>query len=164
MLTIERGRKRSQAPIAAYSHVHANQSFTLQAQAAACQRPGCGAGGSAAVKRAPIIYASDVEVFLRGNAGRSEIDFLCRLRSGPCDAGARTSQYSGHSGVRHPHQFGEMIQPRSFSRVPNADKAVFSVHCHIRFWGLAGPLLAAVTARSAPGRVQPIMGFGEARG
>jgi 2-isopropylmalate synthase len=44
-------------------------------------------------------------------------------------AGARTINIPDTVGYNLPQQFGEMIR-QLIERVPNADKAVFSVHCH----------------------------------
>jgi len=80
-----------------------------------------------AVKRARQ-YCDDVE-FSPEDAGRSEIDFLCRILEAVIDAGARTINIPDTVGYAVPHQFGNLIgQLRE--RIPNADKAIFSVHCH----------------------------------
>ncbi|MBK5941968.1 2-isopropylmalate synthase [Halochromatium roseum] len=80
-----------------------------------------------AVKRARQ-YCDDVE-FSPEDAGRSEIDFLCRILEAVIDAGARTINIPDTVGYAVPHQFGSLIgQLRE--RIPNADKAIFSVHCH----------------------------------
>ncbi|MEA1051080.1 2-isopropylmalate synthase [Lamprobacter modestohalophilus] len=80
-----------------------------------------------AVKRARQ-HCDDVE-FSPEDAGRSEIDFLCRILEAVIDAGARTINIPDTVGYAVPHQFGSLIgQLRE--RIPNADKAIFSVHCH----------------------------------
>ena len=80
-----------------------------------------------AVKRARG-YTDDVE-FSPEDAGRSEIDFLCRVLEAVIDAGATTVNIPDTVGYNLPHQFGGLIKTL-IERVPNADKAVFSVHCH----------------------------------
>ncbi|RRJ83280.1 2-isopropylmalate synthase [Aestuariirhabdus litorea] len=80
-----------------------------------------------AVKRARNLIA-DVE-FSCEDAGRSEIDFLCRIIEAAIDAGARTINIPDTVGYAIPHQFGETIA-QLIARIPNADKAIFSVHCH----------------------------------
>ncbi|HHC73204.1 MAG TPA: 2-isopropylmalate synthase [Thiotrichales bacterium] len=80
-----------------------------------------------AVKRARR-YTDDVE-FSPEDAGRSEIDFLCRVIEAVIDAGARTVNIPDTVGYNLPHQFGALIRTL-IERVPNSDKAVFSVHCH----------------------------------
>jgi len=73
-------------------------------------------------------YTDDVE-FSAEDAGRSEIDFLCRVIEAAIDAGARTINIPDTVGYAIPEQFGATIATL-LERVPNADKAVFSVHCH----------------------------------
>jgi 2-isopropylmalate synthase len=80
-----------------------------------------------AVKRARK-YTDDVE-FSPEDAGRSEIDFLCRIIEAVINAGARTINIPDTVGYNLPEQFGQLIRTL-LERVPNADKAVFSVHCH----------------------------------
>ncbi len=81
----------------------------------------------AAVKRARQ-YTDNVE-FSPEDAGRSELDFLCRVLEAVIDAGATTVNIPDTVGYNLPHQFGALIG-NLIERVPNADKAVFSVHCH----------------------------------
>ena len=70
----------------------------------------------------------DVE-FSCEDAGRSEIDFLCRIIEAAIDAGARTINIPDTVGYAIPEQFGQTIKTL-IERIPNADKAIFSVHCH----------------------------------
>ncbi|MHB8474425.1 MAG: 2-isopropylmalate synthase [Gammaproteobacteria bacterium] len=81
----------------------------------------------AAVQRARK-YTDNVE-FSPEDAGRSELDFLCRVLEAVIAAGATTVNIPDTVGYNLPHQFGELIRLLR-ERVPNADKAVFSVHCH----------------------------------
>ncbi len=80
-----------------------------------------------AVKRARQ-YTDDVE-FSPEDAGRSETDFLCRVLEAVIAAGATTVNIPDTVGYNLPHQFGALIKTLR-ERVPNSDKAVFSVHCH----------------------------------
>ncbi|MGK0298906.1 MAG: 2-isopropylmalate synthase [Gammaproteobacteria bacterium] len=80
-----------------------------------------------AVKRARK-YTDNVE-FSPEDAGRSELDFLCRVIEAVIDAGATTINVPDTVGYSMPHQFGETIK-QIIELVPNSDKAVFSVHCH----------------------------------
>ena len=73
-------------------------------------------------------YTDNVE-FSPEDAGRSEVDFLCRVIEAVIRAGARTINIPDTVGYNLPHQFGELIRTL-IERVPNSDKAVFSVHCH----------------------------------
>jgi 2-isopropylmalate synthase len=73
-------------------------------------------------------YTDDVE-FSPEDAGRSDSDFLCRVIEAVIDAGARTVNIPDTVGYNLPTQFGALIRELR-ERVPNADEAVFSVHCH----------------------------------
>lgn len=70
----------------------------------------------------------DVE-FSPEDAGRSEPDFLCRIVEAAITAGARTINIPDTVGYNLPHQFGALVAMLR-ERVPNADQAIFSVHCH----------------------------------
>ena len=80
-----------------------------------------------AVKRARQ-YTDNVE-FSPEDAGRSEEDFLCRILEAVIDAGARTLNIPDTVGYSMPQQFGATIA-NLIQRIPNSDKAIFSVHCH----------------------------------
>ena len=80
-----------------------------------------------AVKRARK-YTDNVE-FSPEDAGRSEEDFLCRILEAVIDAGATTLNIPDTVGYSIPADFGAMIANLR-QRIPNADKAIFSVHCH----------------------------------
>ena len=73
-------------------------------------------------------WTDNVE-FSPEDAGRSELDFLCRVLEAVIAAGATTVNIPDTVGYNMPQQFGELIHNLR-SRVPNSDKAVFSVHCH----------------------------------
>ena len=96
-----------------------------------------------AVKHARNLCA-DVE-FSCEDAGRSEIDFLCRIIEAAINAGARTINIPDTVGYSIPHQFGETIR-QIIERVPNSDQAVFSVHCHNDLGLAVANSLAAVCA------------------
>ena len=80
-----------------------------------------------AVKRARS-YRDDVE-FSPEDAGRSEVDFLCRILEQVIKAGATTINIPDTVGYTVPEQFGGLIRALR-ERIPNSDKAVWSVHCH----------------------------------
>ena len=73
-------------------------------------------------------HTDDVE-FSCEDASRSEFDFLCRIIEAVIAAGARTINLPDTVGYGEPGQYGEFVG-RLMRTVPNADKAVFSVHCH----------------------------------
>jgi len=97
----------------------------------------------AAVKQARAC-TDDVE-FSAEDAGRSDEDFLCRIFEAVIDAGASTVNVPDTVGYTMPEQFGEMFA-RLMSRIPNADKVVFSVHCHNDLGVAVANSLAAVKA------------------
>jgi len=73
-------------------------------------------------------YRDDVE-FSPEDAGRSEVEFLCRILEKVIEAGATTINIPDTVGYTVPDQFGGLIETLR-KRIPNADKAVWSVHCH----------------------------------
>ena len=73
-------------------------------------------------------YTDNVE-FSPEDAGRSDPDFLCRIIEATIKEGATTINIPDTVGYNIPHQFGALIKDL-MSRIPNADKAIFSVHCH----------------------------------
>jgi len=79
------------------------------------------------VKRATK-FTNNIE-FSPEDAGRSDIDFLCRIIEATIDAGATTINIPDTVGYNIPHQFGETMRDL-IERVPNSDKAIFSAHCH----------------------------------
>ncbi|GGI87676.1 2-isopropylmalate synthase [Halopseudomonas pertucinogena] len=96
-----------------------------------------------AIKRARNL-CGDVE-FSCEDGGRSNIDFLCRIIEKAIDAGARTINIPDTVGYAIPHQFADTIR-QIIERVPNADKAIFSVHCHNDLGLAVANSLAAVSA------------------
>lgn len=73
-------------------------------------------------------YTDNVE-FSPEDAGRSEPDFLCRIIEAVIKEGATTINIPDTVGYNIPHQFGGLIKDL-IERIPNSDKAIFSVHCH----------------------------------
>ena len=97
----------------------------------------------AAVKQARN-HTDNVE-FSPEDAGRSEHDFLCRIIEAAIHAGAGTINIPDTVGYNLPNQFGALIS-ELMERIPNADKAVFSVHCHNDLGLAVANSLAAVMA------------------
>src|SRR5687768_11292177 len=73
-------------------------------------------------------YTDNVE-FSPEDAGRSDIDFLCRILEQVIKAGATTINVPDTVGYTLPEHFGPLIR-KLRERVPNSDKAIWSVHCH----------------------------------
>jgi 2-isopropylmalate synthase len=97
----------------------------------------------AAVKRART-FTDDVE-FSAEDAGRSDPDFLCRVFEAVINAGASTLNVPDTVGYTMPHQFSALIHDLR-TRIPNSDKAIFSVHCHNDLGLAVANSLAAVLA------------------
>lgn len=96
-----------------------------------------------AVKRARNLMA-DVEFSLE-DASRSELDFMCRIIEQVIAAGASTINIPDTVGYAVPEEFGYTIG-QLLTRIPNADQAVFSVHCHNDLGLAVANSLAAVSA------------------
>ena len=106
-------------------------------------------------------YTDNIE-FSPEDAGRSEVDFLCRVIEAVIDAGATTINIPDTVGYNLPYQFGQLVQTL-IERVPNSDKAIFSVHCHNDLGLAVGNSLAAV--RCGARQVEcTINGLGERAG
>ncbi|MFQ3196428.1 MAG: 2-isopropylmalate synthase [Paraglaciecola sp.] len=73
-------------------------------------------------------YTDDIE-FSCEDAGRTPIDYLCRMVEAAIHAGATTVNIPDTVGYTTPTEFGSIIH-NLFNRVPNIDKAIISVHCH----------------------------------
>ena len=89
-------------------------------------------------------FTDDVE-FSAEDAGRSEIDFLCRIFEAVIKAGARTINVPDTVGYAIPFQYAETMR-QLIERVPNSDKVVWSVHCHNDLGLAVSNSLAAVLA------------------
>ncbi len=63
------------------------------------------------------------------DATRSELDFMCRAVEIAINAGATTINLPDTVGYATPDEYGAMFR-NVIERVPNADKAIFSTHCH----------------------------------
>jgi len=90
-------------------------------------REACLAAATSAVRRARG-YVADVQ-FSAEDATRSDPDFLCRVIEAVIEAGATTINLPDTVGYCTPDEIGEFFR-RTIARVPNADRVVFSTHCH----------------------------------
>jgi 2-isopropylmalate synthase len=73
-------------------------------------------------------FTDNVE-FSPEDAGRTNIDFLCRVLEAVIKAGATILNIPDTVGYTMPEQFGGLIHTLR-ERIPNSDKVIFSVHCH----------------------------------
>ena len=104
----------------------------------------------------------DVE-FSPEDASRSEPDFLCRVIEAVIKEGATTINIPDTVGYAVPEQFGEMIRSLR-ERIPNSDKAVWSVHCHNDLGMAVANSLAAVRIGGARQIECTVNGLGERAG
>ena len=113
-----------------------------------------------AVRRARNL-CDDVE-FSCEDAGRSKLDFMCQVIEQAIDAGASTINIPDTVGYTLPDEFGALIKA-IIERVPNSDKAVFSVHCHNDLGLAVANSLAGIAAgaRQVEGTIN---GLGERAG
>ena len=98
-------------------------------------------------------HCDDVE-FSPEDGSRSEIDFLCRVLETVIAEGARTVNIADTVGYAIPQQFGEFIRTLR-ERIPNSDKAIWSVHCHNDLGmavanSLAGVMIGGARPREPP--------------
>jgi len=87
-------------------------------------------------------YTDDVE-FSAEDAVRSDIDFLVRVFDAVIQAGAKTINVPDTVGYSIPALWGERFK-QLLERVPNADKVVWSTHCHNDLGMAVANSLAAV--------------------
>ncbi|WP_363350859.1 2-isopropylmalate synthase [Methylocystis echinoides] len=73
-------------------------------------------------------HVADVE-WSAEDGTRTEIDFLCRCVETAINAGATTINIPDTVGYTTPQEYEQLFRTVR-ERVPNADKAIFSVHCH----------------------------------
>jgi 2-isopropylmalate synthase len=104
----------------------------------------------------------DVE-FSPEDGSRSDPDFLCRVLEAVIKEGATTINIPDTVGYAVPEQFGEMIRNLR-TRIPNSDKAVWSVHCHNDLGMAVANSLAAVRIGGARQIECTMNGLGERAG
>lgn len=94
---------------------------------------------------------------------RSEPDFLCRVIEAVIDEGATTINVPDTVGYAVPELYGQFIKNLR-ERVPNSDKAVWSVHCHDDLGMAVANSLAGVKIGGARQVECTINGLGERAG
>ena len=104
----------------------------------------------------------DVE-FSPEDGSRSDPDFLCRVLEAVIKEGATTINIPDTVGYAVPQQFGEFIKSLR-TKIPNSDKAVWSVHCHNDLGMAVANSLAAVMIGGARQIECTINGLGERAG
>jgi 2-isopropylmalate synthase len=105
---------------------------------------------------------SDVE-FSPEDGYRSDPDFLCRVIEAVIKEGAGTINVPDTVGYAIPELYGEFIRSLR-ERIPNSDKAIWSVHCHNDLGMAVANSLAGVKVGGARQVECTINGLGERAG
>ncbi|MFC6197091.1 2-isopropylmalate synthase [Ponticaulis profundi] len=96
------------------------------------------------------------------DATRSDFEFLCRAVDVAISAGARTINLPDTVGYAHPEEYGAMFR-KIRETVPDADKVIWSAHCHNDLGLAVANSLAAV--QNGAGQIEcAINGLGERAG
>ncbi|WP_028604064.1 2-isopropylmalate synthase [Ottowia thiooxydans] len=104
----------------------------------------------------------DVE-FSAEDGYRSDVDFLCRVIEAVIKEGATTINVPDTVGYAIPELYGNFIKTLR-ERVPNSDKAIWSVHCHNDLGMAVANSLAGVKIGGARQIECTINGLGERAG
>jgi 2-isopropylmalate synthase len=104
----------------------------------------------------------DIE-FSPGDGYRSDMDFLCRVLEAVIDEGASTINVPDTVGYAVPELYGNFIKTLR-ERIPNSDKAIWSVHCHNDLGMAVANSLAGVQIGGARQVECTINGLGERAG
>jgi 2-isopropylmalate synthase len=107
-------------------------------------------------------HTNDVE-FSPEDGSRSDLDFLCRVLEAVIDEGATTINIPDTVGYAVPEGYAALIR-QIRERIPNSDKAVWSVHCHNDLGMAVANSLAAVKLGGARQIECTINGLGERAG
>ncbi len=94
---------------------------------------------------------------------RSDVDFLCRVLEAVIKEGATTLNIPDTVGYAVPELYGEFIRTLR-ERIPNSDKAIWSVHCHNDLGMAVANSLAGVKIGGARQVECTINGLGERAG
>ncbi len=105
---------------------------------------------------------ADVE-FSPEDGYRSDVDFLCRVLEAVIAEGATTINVPDTVGYAVPELYGNFIKTLR-ERVPNSDKAIWSVHCHNDLGMAVANSLAGVKIGGARQVECTINGLGERAG
>src|SRR6478752_4526722 len=107
-------------------------------------------------------HCPDIE-FSPEDGYRSDVDFLCRVLEAVIKEGATTINVPDTVGYAVPELYGNFIKTLR-ERVPNSDKAIWSVHCHNDLGMAVANSLAGVKIGGARQVECTINGLGERAG
>jgi 2-isopropylmalate synthase len=130
------GEKRRIHTFIATSDLHLERKLHIS-------REQCLEAAVAAVRQART-YTDNVQ-FSAEDATRSDLDFLCHVVESVIKAGATTVNLPDTVGYSTPDEIFEFFSA-ILNRVPNADKAIFSAHCHDDLGLAVANTLAALRA------------------
>lgn len=107
-------------------------------------------------------FTDDVE-FSPEDGSRSDMDFLCRVIEAVIKEGATTINFADTVGYGVPELYGNMLKTLR-TKVPNSDRAIWSVHCHNDLGMAVANSLAGVMIGGARQIECTINGLGERAG
>jgi 2-isopropylmalate synthase len=107
-------------------------------------------------------FTDDVE-FSPEDGSRSDMGFLCRVLEAVITEGATTINFADTVGYGVPELYGNMLKSLR-ERIPNSDKAIWSVHCHNDLGMAVANSLAGVMIGGARQVECTINGLGERAG
>ncbi|MEX3583244.1 MAG: 2-isopropylmalate synthase [Burkholderia sp.] len=107
-------------------------------------------------------FTDNVE-FSPEDGSRSDMDFLCRVLEAVIAEGATTINIADTVGYSVPDLYGNLVKTLR-ERIPNSDKAIFSVHCHNDLGMAVANSLAGVQIGGARQVECTINGLGERAG
>ncbi|WP_353193180.1 2-isopropylmalate synthase [Pandoraea pnomenusa] len=107
-------------------------------------------------------FTDNIE-FSPEDGSRSDLDFLCRVLEAVIAEGATTINVADTVGYGVPELYGQLVRTLR-ERVPNSDKAVWSVHCHNDLGMAVANSLAGVQLGGARQIECTINGLGERAG
>ncbi|QHE92968.1 2-isopropylmalate synthase [Pandoraea fibrosis] len=107
-------------------------------------------------------FTDNIE-FSPEDGSRSDLDFLCRVLEAVIHEGATTINVADTVGYGVPELYGQLVRTLR-ERVPNSDKAVWSVHCHNDLGMAVANSLAGVQLGGARQIECTINGLGERAG
>ena len=107
-------------------------------------------------------FTDDIE-FSPEDGSRSDIDFLCRVIEAVIKEGATTINFADTVGYGIPELYGSMLRTLR-EKIPNSDKAIWSVHCHNDLGMAVANSLAGVMIGGARQVECTINGLGERAG
>ena len=107
-------------------------------------------------------FTDNVE-FSPEDGSRSDLDFLCRVLEAVIAEGATTINIADTVGYGVPELYGNLVKTLR-ERIPNSDKAIFSVHCHNDLGMAVANSLAGVKIGGARQIECTINGLGERAG